>query len=152
MRGLWQRNGHFYANMSVADDLGRKTPRWVLLVGDRLDDAKADYARLQTERADDRLRPRGLTPKLSDYIGVYEQQLEASGKRATTVAKEKSYFKRWSAKIGHVRLNKLRPHHLSRVLTELAGEGYSARSVNLYLRKLAPTLCPVVATVRCRAN
>jgi integrase len=56
-----------------------------------------------------------------------------SGKRATTVGKEKGYLKRWSAKLGHLRLNKIRPHHLSRTLTELAGEGHSARSVNLYL-------------------
>jgi len=133
VRGLWQRNGRIYANLTVADDLGRKTSRWVLLVGATLDDAKADYARLVTERADDRLRPLGLTPMLRDYIGVYTQQLEASSKRATTVEKEKTYLKRWSAKIGHIRLNKIRPHHLSRVLTELAGEDYAARSVNLYL-------------------
>jgi integrase len=49
------------------------------------------------------------------------------------VSKETSYLKGWTEKIGHVRLNKLRPHHLSRLLTELAGDGYGARSVNLYL-------------------
>lgn len=133
VRGLWQRNGHFYANLTVSDDLGRKTSRWVLLAGAALDEVKADYARLVTERADDRLRPLGLTPTLGDYIGVYTKQLEVSGKRAATVEKEKTYLKRWSAKIGHIRLNKLRPHHLSRILTELAGEDYAARSVNLYL-------------------
>jgi integrase len=133
VRGVWKRNGHFYANLTVADDLGRKTSRWVLLAGATLDDAKADYSRLVTERADDRLRPLGLTPTLGDYIGVYTQQLEVSGKRVATVEKEKTYLKRWSAKIGHIRLNKIRPHHLSRVLTELAGEDYAARSVNLYL-------------------
>jgi hypothetical protein len=57
---LWQRNARIYANLTVADDLGRKTSRWVLLAGATLDDAKADYARLVTERADDRLRPLGL--------------------------------------------------------------------------------------------
>ena len=55
VRGLWQRNGRIYANLTVADDLGRKTSRWVPLAGATLDDAKADYARLVTERADDRL-------------------------------------------------------------------------------------------------
>jgi integrase len=133
VRGLWQRNGHFYANLTVADDLGRKTSRFVPLAGATLDDAKGDYARLLTERDDDRLRPLGLTPTLADYIGVYTQQLEVSGKRAATVEKEKAYLKRWSVKIGLIRLNKIRPHHLSRVLTELGSEDYAARSVNLYL-------------------
>lgn len=133
VRGVWQRNGHYYANLTVADDLGRKTSRWVPLGGVTLDEAKADYARLVTERADDRLRPLGLTPTLTDYIGVYTKQLEVSGKRSGTVAKERGYLKRWAAKIGHIRLNKIRPHHLSQVLTELAGEDYAPRSVNLYL-------------------
>ena len=133
VRGMWQRNGTFYANLTVSDDLGRKTSRWVPLTGGTLDEVKADYARLVTERADDRLRPLGLTPTLADYIGVYTQQLDVSGKRAATIGKEKAYLKRWSAKIGHLRLNKIRPHHLSRILTELAGDGYAGRSVNLYL-------------------
>jgi hypothetical protein len=60
VRGVWQRNGRIYANLTVADDLGRKTSRWVLLAGATLDEAKADYARLVTERADDGLRPLGL--------------------------------------------------------------------------------------------
>jgi hypothetical protein len=32
-----------------------------------------------------------------------------------------------------MRLNKVRPHHLNRVLTDLAGQDYSGRSVNLFL-------------------
>ena len=88
VRGVWQRNGHYYANLTVADDLGRKTSRWVLLAGATLDDAKADYARLVTERADDRLRPLGLTPTLADYIVVYTKQLEVSGKRTATVVSD----------------------------------------------------------------
>jgi hypothetical protein len=77
-----------YANLTVADDLGRKTSRWVLLAAATLDDAKADYARLVTERADDRLRPLGLTPTLADYIVVYTKQLEVSGKRTATVVSD----------------------------------------------------------------
>ena len=69
----------------------------------------------------------------SDYLQNHTQALGASGKRASSVQKETAYLKRWSERLGRVRLNKIRPHHLSRVLTELAGEDYSARSVNLYL-------------------
>lgn len=101
VRGLWQRNGHFYTNLTVADDLGRKTSRFVPLSGATLDAAELDYARLLTERDDDRLRPQGLTPTLGDYIAVYTRQLDVSGKRSATIEKEKAYLKRWSAKLGH---------------------------------------------------
>jgi hypothetical protein len=60
VRGLWQRNDRYFANLTVSDDLGRKTTRMVPLEASTLDEAKADYARLRTERADDRLRPLGL--------------------------------------------------------------------------------------------
>ena len=68
VRGLWQRNGRYYANLTLSDDLGKKSSRFVPLSGAGLGEAKADYDRLRVERDDDRLRPLGLTPKLSDYF------------------------------------------------------------------------------------
>jgi integrase len=172
VRGLWQRNGKFYANLTVADELGRKCPRWVALAGATLDEAKSDYARLLTERDDDRLRPVTLTPKLADYVGstdlkapaqpsddssaepadpndgtvadqepaekgeklaTFSDSLRVSGKRETSIKKELGYLRRWVAELGHLRLNKIRPHHLNHVLTKLAREGCAGRSVNLYL-------------------
>jgi integrase len=138
MRGLWQRNERYYANLTVTDDLGVKSSRWVPLEvpldGSSLTEAKADYDRLKVERADDRLRPLGLTPTVRDYIQKsYIPQLDASGKRSSSIQKDKSYLNRWTRKIGDVRLNKLRPFHLNKFLTELADEKYSARSINLYL-------------------
>ena len=38
--------------------------------GGGLPEAKASYDRLRVERDDDRLRPLGLTPKLSDYYKI----------------------------------------------------------------------------------
>ena len=133
VRGLWQRNGRFFANLTVSDDLGSKTSRMVPLSGTTLDAARADYRRLLVERDDDRLRPVELAPKLADYVKVHEQQLEVSGKRASSVEKEKGYLRRWREQLGHLRLNKIRPHHLSSVLTDLARQGYAGRSVNLNL-------------------
>ena len=134
VRGLWLRNGKYFANLTVADDLGRKSSRWVPLEGNSFTDAKADYDRLRVERADDRVRPLGLTPTLRDYIDeAYKPQLAVSGKRASSIAKEESYLRRWSDKIGHLRLNKIRPFHLSRFLNELATAKYSGRSINLFL-------------------
>ncbi|HXT40743.1 MAG TPA: tyrosine-type recombinase/integrase [Candidatus Angelobacter sp.] len=166
MRGLWRRNGKFYANLTVIDDLGRGSSSWVPLSGVTLDEARADYARLLTERDDDRLRPTGMVPTLGDYIGsttaepsgetnsgaateagdddddatakrrklaTYTECLRVSGKRTSTINKDLGYLRRWKRELGHLRLNKIRPHHLSHVLTKLAGSDYSARTVNLYL-------------------
>ena len=95
VRGLWLRNGKYFANLTVAEDLGRKSSRWVELNGSAFAEAKADYDRLHVERADDRLRPMGLTPTLRDYItDSYKAQLATSGKRKSTIEKEKSYLKR----------------------------------------------------------
>ena len=59
--------------------------------------------------------------------------LHNSGKRETRVYKEPRYLRHRCRQIGHLRLNKIRPFHLATVLTELAKDGYSGRSVNLYL-------------------
>ena len=134
VRGVWLRNGRFYANFTVADDLGRKSSRWVPLSGTTLTDAVSDYNRLKVERDDDRLRPLGLTPKLADYISEsYLKTLAASGKRPSSIEKETAYLRRWSEIIGQLRLIKIRPFHLSRFLTDLSNENYSGRSLNLYL-------------------
>jgi len=133
VRGLWLRNSRYFANLTVSDDLGRKSTRMVPLAGSTLEAAKADYARLQTERADDRLRPVGLSPIFADYVNVHTQLLEVSGKRASSVQKEIAYLKQWSKKIGNLRLNKIRGLHLNHALMEFSREGYAARSVNLHL-------------------
>lgn len=172
VRGMWQRNGRFFANVSIADDLGRKTPKWVPLEGGTLTEVIADYRKLLVEREDDRLRPLGLTPTLADYLNIpvlateitrqrlgpsapatdasgqqnqpttqgkesdkhsYASQLAASGKRQSSIEKECAYLRRWVKEIGHLRLNKIRPFHLNKVLTSLAQEAYSGRTVNLYL-------------------
>jgi integrase len=134
VRGLWQRNGRFFANLTVADDLGAKTSRMVPLNGATLSEAMDDYRKLQVERTEDRLRPLGQTPMLSDYITTaFTPQLRASGKRDTTITKESGYARFWQRKLGHLRLNKIRTHHLKSVLTDLATDGYSPRGVNLHL-------------------
>ncbi len=133
MRGLWQRNGKYYANLSVADDLGRKTSKWVALAAVTLTQAIEDYRRLQVEKEENRLRPIGLKPTLADFLDTHLKDLGASGKRHSSIAKESGYLRRWAKSIGHLRLNMIRPIHLSRFLNDLVGKGYSGRSVNLYL-------------------
>src|SRR5438876_10309476 len=107
VRGLWLRNGKFYANSTVSDELGRRSSQWVALSGATLDEGKSDYDRLLTERDDDRLPPLGPAPKLADFFNVQKQLLEVSGKRPSSVEKETTYLKHQNEKLGHPRLNKI---------------------------------------------
>jgi hypothetical protein len=66
-------------NLNVSDDLDRKMSKFVELNAAGPAKAKAG---LKVERDDDRLRPHGLTTKLSDYPKKdYAKQLRAAGKR-----------------------------------------------------------------------
>jgi integrase len=134
VRGLWQRNGRFFANITVADDLGRKKSQFVPLSAATLEEARADYARVLTERSDNRLRPLGMVPTFAEYLHkAYLPALSASGKRPASVVKEKRQLEHWAGEIGHVRLNKLGPGHLDAVLVRLSKEKLSGRTANLYL-------------------
>ena len=133
---MWQRHGQFFANLTLADDLVGKSSRSVPLKGAYLTDAKADYDRLWGEHVDDRLRSPGLSPTVGGYLkDVYPALATASGKRKSSIDKEASYLKRWTEEIGHLRLNKLRPHHFNKFLTDLASKENDCfdRSINLYL-------------------
>jgi len=94
--GMWQRQGRYFANLTVADDLGRKTARMVPLNGATLDEAKADYARLQTSVPTTGCAPWGSRrPSLT----TSKFTLNASqfrGKRPSSVQKETAYLKYWS--------------------------------------------------------
>jgi hypothetical protein len=69
IRGLWPRNGKFYARLSVEDPgTGRKQVRRVLLPGaNSAAQAQAELRRLLTKRDDNALPVLKLTPKFSTY-------------------------------------------------------------------------------------
>lgn len=137
VRGLWRRNERYFANVTVSDDTGRKQQKMVPLGAATLDQAKADYARLLTERADNRLRPLGMVPTVAEYLEQrFVPALEASGKRPNSIAKDRWQLERWRREIGAIRLNKLNPGHIDAVLVKLAAEGLNGRTVNLYLISL----------------
>ncbi len=141
VRGLWQRNDRFYANLTIADDLGKKTSRFVPLNAASLTEAIEDYRRLQVERGEDRLRPIGMVPELGQYVeATYAETLRNTGKREASIRKEAGHLQHWCKRIGHLRLNKIRPFHLAAVLTGLTKDGLSGRTVNLYLISIRSVL------------
>ena len=143
VRGLWIRNGRYFAGMTVEDDSGAKSARKIPLTGaTTLEEAKRAYDQLKTKRVEGSLPVIGRQPKFGSFLAEeYESRLQASGKRETSLQKERGYLRHWNDKLGHLRLNEIRTRHIQAVLDELATDrGYQGRSVNLYLIALRNAL------------
>lgn len=83
IRGLWVRNGRFYARLSVEDGNGSKNVRRVPLLNsegnavETVAQAVAELNRLRTHRADDKLPVLGRTPTFVAYANAYLAQMRA---------------------------------------------------------------------------
>ena len=134
VRGLWRRNGVYLARITVEDDEGRKSKKWVPLPEATTDAAAvAAYQELLVERRDNRLRPIGLSPLFKDYAATYLERQETSGKKADTLVTESGHISKWIGAVGHLRIGKLRTHHITAHLHKLRKAGKSARTCNLAL-------------------
>src|SRR5215471_3328420 len=110
IRGLWKRNGNFVARITVEDDAGRKTVKWVPLSAATVAEAQEKFRALLVERSEDRLRHIGRCPKFSDYVEqTYEQRLATSDKKPDTLVTEHVHLKQLRKSIGQLALDKIRP-------------------------------------------
>ena len=98
--------------------------------------ARKELNKLVQERDENRLRPVGLSPLFQDYAQVYLDRLSTSGKKSDTVVTERTHVNRWSKAVGHLRIAKLRPHHITGHLHGLRKAQKSARTCNLSLTVL----------------
>ena len=134
IRGPWRRHGRFYARLAVGDQVGRKSTRWIPLE-DVATAAQAaeELRKLQVERSENRLRRIGLAPKLADYLDLYSERLEHSGKKHDTLVTERSHLRRWRESLGRLRVHNIRPHQVTAQLHRTKASGRSARTCNLAL-------------------
>lgn len=134
IRGLWTRNGKFLARITVEDDGGRKTLKWVPLEGNTAAEAQDAFRKLLVEKSENRLRHIGRSPKFGDYLDqFYMPHLATSGKKPDTMVTEKAHLTPWRDAIGHLYLDKIRPHHVNAHLQSLKQAGLSNRTRNLSL-------------------
>jgi integrase len=136
IRGLWVRNGRFYAQLKVENPVtGIKKVRRVPLVdkdGHPVETV-AQLSRLQTQRADDTLPTLERTPRFADYAKHYMDYI-ASGqgaKKPGTVEKERTILGRWTHTIGQLRLDQIKRVHVNRFIEKRLKENLSARTINL---------------------
>ncbi len=135
IRGLWVRNGRYYAQLTVEDEhTGQKQVRRVPLEGAAT--AAQANQKLQELRVNCRkgkLPVLKLTPKFSDfadaYMAFYKQAKDA--KRASTLETEQYAINQWKTHLGHVRLDKIKRIHIDNFIAARQRGGRSARTVNL---------------------
>ena len=104
IRGLWKRNGSFYAQLTIEDpNTGKKQVKRI-----RLEDAKTvakaqeAMADLKKQRRDQKLPVLKQAPKFDDYADEYFRFYETAkeAKRASTIKTEKINIKKWRTHLG----------------------------------------------------
>ena len=115
IRGLWERNGKFYAQMTVKDpNTGKKKvtkiplkmeengiPRYVATVAE----AVAAQEKLKVQRAENSLPVLGQMPKFSDYVTEYLTSAITLNKGVETIKTETVHLNSWVKHLGETRLN-----------------------------------------------
>lgn len=140
IRGLWVRNGRFYARLNLENPVtGIKKTRRVPLAdkdGNRVQtvvQAVAELKRLQTQRADGTLPALERTPRFVDYAVRYLEFISSGQgtKKPGTVEKERTILGRWAGFFGELRLNQIKRFHVNRFIEGRLKEKVSGRTVNL---------------------
>jgi integrase len=138
IRGLWIRNGRYYARLSVEADNGMKKTRWVPLInpeGNAVDtrpQAEAELARLRTQRTDDTLPLLGQKPTFADYADTYLATLKTNkDKKNSTIEKEEKTIANWKKHLGGIRLDKIRPVHVASFMNKRLAAGVGKRTAKL---------------------
>src|SRR5580658_2199374 len=135
VRGLWERNGRYYAQITVEDpNTGIKKVKRVPLEGAVTSaQAVAKFQDLLSQRRKGALPVLKRTPKFADYaeqyFTYYEQVKDA--KRESTLNKERSAINLWNEHLGHVRLDRITRALVNSFIAMRQAAGLSGRTVNL---------------------
>ena len=140
IRGLWVRNGRFYAQLKIENAITgiKKTKRVPLVDKDgnpveTVAQATSELKRLQTQRADNALPVLQRTSKFQDYVKQYLTFIGSGqgAKKPGTVEKEKAILGRWIEAIGSLRLDQVKRVHINRFIEARLKENVAPRTVNL---------------------
>lgn len=135
VRGLWVRNGRYYAQLTIEDELtGLKRVKRVPLEGAMTTAQARDHLEeLRVGRRKGELPVLRRTPKFEDYAKGYldYHQTVKDAKRASTLETETHALNRWNEHLGHVRLDRITPAVVTGFIAKRQAAGLSARTVNL---------------------
>jgi integrase len=135
IRGLWERNGRYYAQLTIEDPVsGVKRVKRVPLEGAATDaQAVAKLQELLTQRSKGTLPVLHLTPKFADYAERYFDYFKQvkDAKRESTLYTERIAVNHWIEHLGHVRLDRITRALVNGYIAKRQGQGMTGRTVNL---------------------
>jgi integrase len=130
VRGLWKRGERYYLQTRVP---GEKSARKIPLLATTLTEAKEEMAKQRTKARDGSLPKGGVKPSLTDYVTDYldYHTKNQSGRKASTVTRERTALTQWVQKLGHVRIDKLSKPMIAAFVKDRIRDGISPRTANL---------------------
>jgi len=140
IRGLWERNGRFYAQLTVENAIsGEKKVRRVPLKDkdakpvETVSQALSEMKRLQIKRTDNDLPVLTRTPKFADYAARYLDFISSGQgtKKQGTIQKERTTLAQWTEQIGSLRLDQIKRVHVNRFMEQRLKKNIAPRTVNL---------------------
>ncbi len=135
IRGLWIRNGIFYAQLRVSVG-GRNTTRRFPLAATTVAGAKEEMEGKRIERRENRLPPPGRKPMLSEAIAGYCASPIRQGRRPGTLKKDRRSLAAFLRFAGDARVDMITPAMVRAFCERRLSGGASARTVNLDLISL----------------
>jgi integrase len=136
VRGLYKRNGRFYAQLWVDQGYGKKSSRrFALFNSDNLpaqtlEEAKEAMEVKRHERRERALPVLGHKPIFGDYCDAYFEKARVQRKRPGTVENERQAIGRWRSHIGHLRIDKIATPMIAAFLDKrLKGGAFGARKL-----------------------
>jgi len=136
VRGLYQRNGRYYAQLWVDRGYGKKAPRrFPLFTSDNspvrtLQQAKEALEVKRHERREDALPLLGRKPILGDYCDAYFEKARVQRKRPGTIENERQAIARWRSHLGHLRIDKITTPMITAFLEKrLRGGAFGGRKL-----------------------
>jgi integrase len=137
IRGLWERNGRYYASMRYP---GRKSASMVPLVGEdnqavqTVAQAVLARGRLAQDRMKGKTPAPRITPPFDEYCKHYLDWLETTeAKSKLTVARERSALKHCAKYFGCLRLSAVTAANIDNYILERKREEVHSRSLNIQI-------------------
>lgn len=131
IRGLWIRNGLFYAQMRVETGNGGTRPVRIPLKAQTLDAANAEMQSKRTEKKKGEIHLPGHRPKLSELVKQYQESAIFLAKKEGTRQNETQALNRWKAHAGEIRIDWIQTESLSAFRDKRRKDGVTERTINL---------------------
>jgi len=114
VRGLWKRNGTFYAQLRMGGRSAKKIP---LHDCRTIPQCLEAIHKLKAQRREGLIPALARVPKFREYAQSYLDSIHGD-KRPATIAKERSCLAGWAKHLGELRLNQITPLHVDEYLLE----------------------------------